>query len=87
MAAGDEKLPSEHVDESGTLVRNSVELGQVIRAQRNRLELRQLDVAGLGNRGNRFVIDVESGKPTVQLQKVLDMLDLLGLEVLVRRKS
>ena len=65
------KLPSGHTDEVGTLARSLVKLGQLIRAQRNRLKLRQLDVAGLGNRGNRgnrFVIDVENGKPTVQLQ-------------------
>ena len=44
-------------------------------------------VAGLGNTGNRFVVELENGKPTVQLQKVLDLLDLLGLEVVVRPKS
>ena len=36
--------------------------------------------------GNRFVVDLERGKPTLQLQKVLDMLDLLGLEVRVGPK-
>lgn len=52
-----------------------------MRSQRARLALRQLDVAGLGNTGNRFIVEVENGKPTVQLQKVLDLLDL---EVVVR---
>ncbi|MNU10000.1 hypothetical protein D3C72_2569060 [compost metagenome] len=46
----------------------------------------QADLAGLGNTGNRFVVDLERGKPTLQLQKVLDMLDLLGLEIEVRWK-
>ncbi|WP_319004835.1 hypothetical protein [Hydrogenophaga taeniospiralis] len=58
-----------------------------MRNQRARLALRQLDVAGLGNTGNRFIVELENGKPTVQLQKVLDLLDLLGLEVVVRPKS
>ncbi|MCY1383857.1 transcriptional regulator, y4mF family [compost metagenome] len=58
-----------------------------MRSQRARLALRQLDVAGLGNTGNRFIVELENGKPTVQLQKVLDLLDLLGLEVVVRPKS
>jgi serine/threonine-protein kinase HipA len=57
-----------------------VELGAVIREQRKRLALKQLDLAGLGNTGNRFIVDLENGKPTVQLQKVLDLMDLLGLE-------
>jgi hypothetical protein len=58
-----------------------------VRRQRVQLALRQLDVAGLGNTGNRFIVELENGKPTVQLQKVLDLLDLLGLEVVVRPKS
>ncbi len=68
-------------------VRSSVELGAAVREQRKRLDLKQLDVAGLGNTGNRFIVDLENGKPTVQLQKVLDVMDLLGLEVLVRPKA
>jgi y4mF family transcriptional regulator len=67
-------------------IRTSVELGAVIREQRKRLALKQLDIAGLGNTGNRFIVDMENGKPTVQLQKVLDVMDLLGLEVVVRPK-
>jgi hypothetical protein len=51
------------------------------------LALKQLDIAGLGNTGNRFIVDLENGKPTVQLQKVLDVMDLLGLEVVVRPKA
>jgi y4mF family transcriptional regulator len=68
-------------------VRTSAALGAVIRAQRKRLALSQLDLAGLGNTGNRFIVDLENGKPTVQLQKALDLMDLLGLEVVVRAKS
>jgi HTH-type transcriptional regulator/antitoxin HipB len=68
-------------------VRTAVELGVLIRAQRKHLGLNQLDIAGMGNTGNRFIVDLESGKPTVQLQKVLDIVDLLGLEVVVRPKA
>lgn len=68
-------------------VRSSAELGAIVRRQRKRLGLTQLDIAGLGNTGNRFVVDLEAGKPTVQLQKALDILDLLGLEVVVRPKA
>ena len=68
-------------------VRSSVELGAVVREQRKRLALKQLDIAGMGNTGNRFIVDLENGKPTVQLQKVLDVMDLLGLELVVRPKA
>ena len=76
-----------HSTGSETPIRSSVELGAVIREQRKRLALKQLDLAGLGNTGNRFIVDLENGKPTVQLQKVLDLMDLLGLEVVVRTKA
>ncbi len=69
------------------VVKSSMELGAIVREQRRALALKQLDVAGLGNTGNRFIVDLERGKPTVQLQKALDVLDLLGLEVVVRSKA
>ncbi len=59
----------------------------VMRAQRQASGLRQVDLAGIGNTGNRLIVDIEQGKPTVQLQKVLDLLDLLGLELVVRHKA
>lgn len=69
------------------MVRSSADLGTVVREQRKRLALTQLDMAGLGNTGNRFIVELERGKPTLQLQKVLDVIDLLGLEVVVRPKT
>lgn len=66
------------------VVRTSAELGMAARQQ---LGLKQDDVAGLGNTGTRFVGDLEGGKPTAQLQMVLDLLDLIGLEVVVQPKS
>lgn len=70
-----------------TIVRSTVDLGVLVRERRRLLALKQLDVAGLGNTGNRFIIELERGKPTVQLQKAMDVLDLLGLEVVVRPKT
>ncbi|MGE0799858.1 MAG: transcriptional regulator [Lautropia sp.] len=80
-------LPIGHPSTRGTTVRSSMDLGTVIRERRKHLALKQLDIAGLGNTGNRFIVDLENGKPTVQLQKALDVMDLLGLEVIVRPKA
>lgn len=74
-------------DRTENTIRSTTELGELVRAQRHLLALKQLDVAGLGNTGNRFIIELERGKPTLQLQKVLDVLGLLGLEVVVRAKA
>jgi HTH-type transcriptional regulator/antitoxin HipB len=87
MGSGQEILPHGNSVPTEALVRSSTELGALVRAQRKRHALRQTDIAGLGNTGNRFVVDLENGKPTLQLQKVLDVLDLLGLEVVVRPKG
>ena len=87
MPSTAQDLPLGNSTGTETPVRSSVELGAVIREQRKRLALKQLDLAGLGNTGNRFIVDLENGKPTVQLQKVLDLMDLLGLGVVVRTKA
>ena len=81
------KLPTGNEEELEAVIRSSAELGAAVRKQRKRLALKQLDIAGLGNTGNRFIVELESGKPTVQLQKVLDVIDLLGLEVILRPKA
>lgn len=70
-----------------TPVRHSEDLGKLVRQLRTEQGLLQIDLAGLAGTGNRFIVDLERGKPTLQLQKVLDVLDLMGLEVVVRRKG
>jgi y4mF family transcriptional regulator len=87
MSSAATALPIGNLVDLEAGVRSSVDLGHIVRAQRKRLALTQLDIAGLGNTGNRFIVDLESGKPTVQLQKVLDVMNLLGLELVVRPKA
>ena len=72
---------------AGVPVRTSEEVGNIFATARRSQNLTQLDIAGIGNTGNRFIVDLENGKPTLQLQKVLDALSLVGLEVLIRRKA
>ncbi|CAB3861379.1 helix-turn-helix domain-containing protein [Achromobacter anxifer] len=64
-------------------IRTSIEVGAFVKRTRRSQGLLQMDLAGLSGSGNRYVVDLERGKPTLQLQKVLDMLDLLGFEVQV----
>jgi HTH-type transcriptional regulator / antitoxin HipB len=82
-----QSLPLGNRSHPAAVVHSCVELGAMVREQRKRLALKQLDIAGLGNTGNRFIVDLENGKPTLQLQKVLDIMGLLGLEVVVRLKA
>ena len=68
-------------------IRHSEDLGKLVRQLRAEQGLLQIDLAGLAGTGNRFIVDLERGKPTLQLQKVVDVLDLMGLEVFVRSKG
>lgn len=66
------------IDRAGTL-------GGVVRARRVRLGLRQEELAELAGCSTRFVHTVEAGKESLRLDKVLDLLEALGLGLVVRR--
>lgn len=58
-------------------------LAVAVRRRRNELGLRQAELADLAGCSQRFVHTVEQGKPTLRLDKVLDLLEVLGLALLV----
>jgi HTH-type transcriptional regulator / antitoxin HipB len=62
---------------------NISDLGRVIRDKRKKDGLTQADLAAICGCGNRFLVDLENGKPTVQMGKALEVLKNLGLEVTV----
>jgi HTH-type transcriptional regulator/antitoxin HipB len=78
--------PNGNINERMT-IHSSADLGAIVRERRRQLALTQADVAGVGGTGNRFIVDLENGKPTVQLQKTLHIMNLLGLEVIIRAKG
>lgn len=56
-------------------------LGLLIRASRKRQKIRMDDVAGSAGVGPVFVREVERGKETVQLGRVMKLLAELGIEL------
>ncbi|AVA14718.1 type II toxin-antitoxin system Y4mF family antitoxin [Sphingopyxis granuli] len=54
-------------------------LGQLVRRVRKQAGLRQDELAGAAGVGIRFIVDLESGKSTLQIGKVLHVLDTLGI--------
>lgn len=56
-------------------------LARLTRERRTALRLTQQDVADLAGCSVRFVRAFEGGKPTVQLDKVVAVLEALGLEL------
>ena len=64
-------------------LKNAADIGRLVQMERKRQKLSQLQLAGLANTGIRFISDLENGKGTVQLQKLLAVIDALGLGMFV----
>ena len=62
-------------------------LAEQIRARRDALALTQQDLADLAGCSPRFIGALETGKPSVRLDKLVDVLDALGLEFRVGRRE
>ena len=80
--ANDENKPNQSVK-----IASTKELGNLVREFRVAQKMTQADILGLANTGNRFIVELENGKPTVQFQKVLDVLNALGLEIVIQKKG
>lgn len=65
-------------------VHNATEIGALVRLARQRLGMSQTDAAICCGVGRRFLVELENGKPTVQLDKMLVVLDALGIGLMVR---
>jgi len=60
------------------------DLAAAVRARRKALGVTQIELARLAGCGPVFVYALESGKKTLRLDKLLDVLEVLGLEIVVR---
>lgn len=58
-------------------------LAEAVRQRRLALGLRQADLAELSGCSRRFVHTLEQGKPTLRLDKLLDVLEVVGLGLAV----
>jgi len=58
-------------------------LARAVRARRKALRLTQVDLSRLAGCGPDFVYDLEAGKTTLRLDKLLDVMTVLGLELVV----
>ncbi len=62
-------------------IANPEQLGATIRAERKRLKVTQKDLAMVSGTGLRFIVDLEKGKPTCQIGKILQVLRALGVKI------
>lgn len=59
------------------------EIGKLVQSERKRQGVTQMQLAGLAGTGIRFVSDLENGKGTIQVQKLLSVVQTLGLGVFI----
>ena len=59
------------------------EIGRFVQSERKRQGLTQTQLAGLAGTGIRFVSDLENGKGTIQVQKLLSVVQTLGLGLFI----
>jgi len=57
------------------------QFGETIRARRRQIGVTQKDLAMTCGTGLRFIIDLEKGKPTCQVGKVLQVVQALGFDI------
>lgn len=61
----------------------SKEIGKIIRNTRKKLGITQQALALTSGTGLRFIIELEQGKPTCQLEKVLTVMHTLGIKLVI----
>lgn len=62
-------------------------LGRAARRERRALGLTQVELAGLCGVGVRFVSELESGKPTLEIGRAVHVLQHLGLDLDVKHRT
>lgn len=65
----------------------TIDLGEIIKSRRKEKKMTQKDLSLHCNVGERFLSELERGKPTVELGKVLKVLSRLNMELVVRPTS
>jgi len=62
-------------------IASTAQLGELVRKQRKSIGLTQVEAAGLCGVGERFLRELEHGKPGLEIGRVLKVLASLGIEL------
>jgi transcriptional regulator with XRE-family HTH domain len=75
------------MEKNAVRIETTEQLGRLVRAHRRSRGLTLETASGLANVGPRFLSELERGKETAEVGKVLKALRTLGLEFLVRPRK
>lgn len=68
-------------------VTTMAELSSLIREERLRQKLTQTDLAGISGVGITFISQLENGKETAEMGRVIRVLTMLGIDLYAERRS
>jgi HTH-type transcriptional regulator/antitoxin HipB len=68
------------------VISSPADLGQLVRQMREGRRLSQQDFADLAGVGRRFLSELENGKTTLELGKVLKVLQAAGVDLFARKR-
>ena len=68
-------------------VTTMAELGSLIREERLRQKLTQTDLAGISGVGITFISQLENGKETAEMGRVIRVLTMLGIDLYAERRG
>ena len=68
-------------------ITDSKSLGAAIRARRKELEYTQAYLAEFTGLSVTFISDVERGKPTAEIEKVIRLINILGMDITIEKRG
>jgi HTH-type transcriptional regulator/antitoxin HipB len=71
---------------NGNTVHSAQDIGKLVKAKRKQDGLTQTELAELCQIGTRFLSELENGKPTLHFDKVMLVLQNLGLQMSVESR-
>jgi len=63
------------------MIHSTENIGQMVRTVRKKIGVTQSDLALTAGTGLRFIIELEKGKATCQIGKILQVLQVLGIQL------
>ena len=68
-------------------IADTASLGNVIRSRRKELKYTQGYISEITGLSVSFLSDLENGKPTAEIGKTIEVINLLGLDILVEARG
>lgn len=68
-------------------ITDAASLGNAIRSRRKELKCTQGHISEITGLSVSFLSDLENGKPTAEIGKTIEVINLLGLDILVEARG